>query len=86
MRKSSRGEQRSVTWTSTMTSSLSLDDYPPGTPLPEPRMPDLSGVPGPLRWLMQRRVRKMRAGQRIRLEQARDDYFRRKADGESPTP
>ena len=64
-----------------------LDDYPPGTPLPERPSLDVSGLNPVWRGLISRRHRKGRSELMARAEAARDDYWRRKAmNGEDGAP
>jgi len=63
--------------------SYHFDDYPPGTPLPEPPSPDLSVVPRLLRPWARRRLNKLRPQRLASLERARDDYYRQKGSNAS---
>ena len=75
---------KKVSWgRADVVASYNLEDYPPGTPLPEPPAPELTGVPGWARLWIRWRMNKIRAMQKARMESWRDDYWRKKADGET---
>lgn len=75
------GEQRQKIVSSQIAGThwCNLDDYPPGTPLPEPPQPDLSELNPIWRALLSRSHRKGRSHLMARAAAARDEYFRRKA-------
>lgn len=83
------GERRRISISSQIRGMhwVDLDDYPPGTPLPEPPPLDASGLTPVWRSLISRGHRKGRRELMARAEAARDDYWRRKTTkGEDDAP
>lgn len=75
---------KKVSWgRAELVASYNLEDYPPGTPMPELTAPDLTDVTPWLRPWIRWRMKKIRAMQKARMESWRDDYWRKKANGES---
>lgn len=64
----------------------SFDDYPPGTPLPEGPEPDLSELSPVQRALLRRAMRKGHSYLRSRLQDHRDEYWRRKTEASDDGP